>query len=208
MLCLINLLLIDVLVAVAVAVVVTKTPKYPPKGRWIVVYIPRREESMCLSSAVHRPWGGCFGIYQISWIKMTKGFFFLSRKFVHNLHGFRGFCQVHFCDLVANWTSVKIIFWPPVNTDKPKFVAFLVFFLYDCFIYRSNFVFRKFLETRRHLGSVAKQWIAKDIQSYWSQQKRAEIDDIRICRWSWGERHHGMIARLERGTFWQKHKQT
>ena len=128
MLCLINLLLIDVLVAVAVAVVVTKTPKYPPKGRWIVVYIPRREESMYLCSAVHRPWGGSFGIYQISWIKMTKGFFFLSRKFVHNLHGFRGFCQVHFCDLVANWTSVKIIFWPPVNTDKPKFVAFLLFF--------------------------------------------------------------------------------
>ena len=34
------------------------------------------------------------------------------------------------------------------------------------------------------------------------------IDDIRIPRRPWDERLHSMIARLKRGTFWQKHKQT
>ena len=48
-------------------------------------------------------------------------------------------------------------FYLPVNTDKPKFVGFFDICLYDCFIFRSNFVFRKRLETpRRHLGSGRK----------------------------------------------------
>ena len=34
------------------------------------------------------------------------------------------------------------------------------------------------------------------------------IDDIPIPRRPWDERLHSMIARLKRGTFWQKHKQT
>ena len=34
------------------------------------------------------------------------------------------------------------------------------------------------------------------------------IDDIRIPRRPWDQRLHSMIARLKRGTFWQKHKQT
>ena len=52
--------------------------------------------------------------------------------------------------------SMKIVFYLPVNTDKPKLIAVLVFFfLNDCLIYRSNFVFRKchensFLPTSKH----------------------------------------------------------
>ena len=38
----------------------------------------------------------------------------------------------------------------PVDTDKAKFLGIC---LYDFFIYRSNFVFQKCLEKRRHLGS-------------------------------------------------------
>ena len=49
----------------------------------------------------------CFSIYQISWKKMKKVTFSelktsLSRNFVYNLQTFRGFCQVHFYNLVAN----------------------------------------------------------------------------------------------------------
>ena len=49
----------------------------------------------------------CFSIYQISWIKTKKVSFYklktpLSRSFVYNLQTFRGFCQVHFNDFVAN----------------------------------------------------------------------------------------------------------
>ena len=50
----------------------------------------------------------CFSIYQISWIKMEKKVNFcklkmsLSGKFVYNLQRFRGICQVHFYEFVAN----------------------------------------------------------------------------------------------------------
>ena len=49
----------------------------------------------------------CFSIYQISWIKLKKSNVWkskasLSRNFVYNLRTFRGFCQVHFYDFVAN----------------------------------------------------------------------------------------------------------
>ena len=78
----------------------------------------------------------------------------LSRNFVYSLQTFQHFgdfvkCFLRFCYKF----SMKIIFYLPVNTGKPKFVAFLVFVLYDCFIYHTNFVFPKCLETRRHLGS-------------------------------------------------------
>ena len=94
----------------------------------------------------------CFSIYQISWIKLKKSNVWkskasLSRNFVYNVQTFRGFfstASLRFCRKF----SMKIIFYLPVNTDKPKVFAFC---LYDCFIYRSNFVFRKYLGTRRHL---------------------------------------------------------
>ena len=70
------------------------------------------------------------------------------------------FCTIykHFGDFVNFCCkfSMKIIFFLPVYTDKPKFVAFSGISLYDCFMYRSNSVFRKCLETRRHLGSGRK----------------------------------------------------
>ena len=44
---------------------------------------------------------------------------------------------------------MKIIFYLPVNTDTG-------IYLYYCFIYRSNFVYRKWLKKRWHLGSGRK----------------------------------------------------
>ena len=76
----------------------------------------------------------------------------LSRNFVYNLQTFRWFYQVHFYDFVANlawrWFSVPT----GKHTDKQKFLSFLVLVV-KCFIYHSNFVFRKCLEKRCHLGS-------------------------------------------------------
>ena len=64
---------------------------------------------------------------------------------------------------------VYLQLYPPKGrwiVDKPKFVAFLVFFGRLSFIYRTNLVFQKCLETRRHLGSGRKTiQIAKDIPS-------------------------------------------
>ena len=68
--------------------------------------------------------------------------------------------------VAPNWTSctkLKIIFYLPVNTDKPNIVAFLVFIcLYDFFVYCSNFVCRKCPKRDAILALVAKQWIAED----------------------------------------------
>ena len=67
---------------------------------------------------------------------------------------------------------MKIIFYLQVNTDKPKFVSFLVSFFYVCFVYSSSEIV---LKRDAILAPVAKQWTAKDIPGYGSQSKRAKI---------------------------------
>ena len=75
----------------------------------VYIYISRREASRYISSA--DPEGdSCFGICQISWIKMKKVTFCnlkasLSRNFVYNLQTFRRFCQKHFYDFVAYFSA-------------------------------------------------------------------------------------------------------
>ena len=70
----------------------------------------------------------CFSIYQISWIKKKKVTFrklktSLSRNFVYNISRILSSAFLRFCCKL----SMKIIFYLPVNNDKPKFVGFLVF---------------------------------------------------------------------------------
>ena len=139
--------------------------------------IPRCKASRYISSAVHRPWEvGCFCIYQVSWRKMKKVTFCklkmsLSRNFVYNLQTFWVYCQEYFFQFCCKF-SVKIIFYLPVNIDTPKFVALLVFVLYHWFIYRSNFVCWKRLETWRHLGSGRK---TVNSQGYCELQEPTEM---------------------------------
>ena len=101
----------------------------------------------------------CFNIYEISWIKMKKVNFCklktsLSRNFVYNLQTFRGFCQVHFTILLQ--IQHENNFLPTSKHQQAIVCRFLGVCLYECFIYRSNFVFRKCHEARRHLDSVGK----------------------------------------------------
>ena len=63
-------------------------------------------------------------------------------------------CQVHFTILLQIHHENN--FLPTNNHQQAKVRRFLGICLFDCFIYRSNFVFRKCLETRRHLGSGRK----------------------------------------------------
>ena len=128
---------------------------------WIVVFTDLEGDS-------------CFSIYQISWIKLLcKLKTSYSRKFVHNLQTFRGSCQVRFYDLVTN-SAKKVIFSLPVNTDKLKSVAFVVFVCTTASFIAQTFVSRVF-KRDTILAPVAKQWIAKDIPSYGSQSNRAKI---------------------------------
>ena len=60
---------------------------------------------------------------------------------------------------------MKIIFYLPVNTDKPKVVAFLVFICTTASFIAQNSSFENASEQYAILASVAKQWIAKDIPS-------------------------------------------
>ena len=52
----------------------------------------------------------CFSIYQISWIKITKELFVNQKRhlvgtlfIIYHAQKFRGFCQVHFYDVVSNF---------------------------------------------------------------------------------------------------------
>ena len=71
--------------------------------------------------------------------------------------------------------SMKIIFYLPVNTDKPKVVAFLVFVCTTASFIAQISSSENVLKRDAILAPVAKQWIAKDIPSYGSQSKRAKI---------------------------------
>ena len=115
-------------------------------------YIPRREAEG----------DNYLSIYQIRWIKMKTVTFCksktsLRRNFIQftNLLRILSSAFLRFCCKF----SMKIIFYLPLNTDKPtelKKNRFLGICLYDCFVYRANVVFRKCLEARRHLGSDRK----------------------------------------------------
>ena len=92
---------------------------------------------------------------QISWIKPKNVTFCKlktspSRTFVHSLQTFRGLCQVHFTILLQIQHENK--FLPTSEHRQAKVRRFLGICLYDCFIYYTNFVFQKCLETRHHLG--------------------------------------------------------
>ena len=70
---------------------------------------------------------------------------------------------------------MKIIFYLPVNTDKPKVVAFLVFVCTTASFIAQISSSENVMKRDAILAPVAKQWIAKDIPSYGSQSKRAKI---------------------------------
>ena len=128
-----------------------------PKGRWIVVvYRDAKCRGIYLALLSDPEGDSCFSIYQISWIKLKKSNFLLintslSRNFVYNLQTFRGFCQVHFTILFQIQHENNFLLTSEHRQAKLR--CFLGICLYDCFIHRTNSVFRKCLETRRHLGS-------------------------------------------------------
>ena len=102
--------------------------KYHDTSFCILVYnYPQRRSNIYEALFTDPEGDSCFSIHQISWIKIKKGTFCklkksLSRNFVYNLQtlssAFLRFC----CKFI-----MKTIFYPPVTTNKPKFVAFLVF---------------------------------------------------------------------------------
>ena len=65
-------------------------------------------------------------------------------------------------------------FLPTSKHRQAKARRFFGFCLYDCFIYRSNFVFRKFLETRPHLGSGRKTVNSQGYSELWETIKTRE----------------------------------
>ena len=88
---------------------------------------------------------------------MKKSNFFVNEKphLVGNLFTFRNISGilsfVRFCDFVAMQIQQENNFLPASKHRQAKVRRFLALCLYDCFIYRSNFVVQKFFETRHHL---------------------------------------------------------
>ena len=90
-----------------------------------------------------------FSIYQISWIKMKEVTF--QELYFKQLTNISGILSV------ALFTSLLQIrnennFLPTSKHRQAEVRRFLGICLYNCLIYRSNFIFQKFLDTRRHLG--------------------------------------------------------
>ena len=71
-----------------------------------------------------------------------------------SLQTFRGFCQVHFTILLQIQHGNN--FLPTSEHRQAKVLRFLGICLCDYFNDRTNFVFRKCLETSRHFGSCRK----------------------------------------------------
>ena len=63
---------------------------------------------------------------------------------------------------------MKIIFYQLLNTDKPKFVAFLVFVCTTASFIAEILSSENVSKPDTILARAAKQWIAKDIPSYGS----------------------------------------
>ena len=78
----------------------------------------------------------------------------LRRNFVYNLQTFRGLCRVIFMTLLQVQHENNSL--PTSKHRQAKVRRFSGISLYDCLIYLSNSVFRKCLETRRHLGTGRK----------------------------------------------------
>ena len=85
---------------------------------------------------------------KVTFCKLKKS---LSRNFVYNLQTLSS-AFLRFCLQIHHENN----FLPTSNHQQAKARRFRGICLFDCFIYRSNFVFRKCLETRRHLGSCRK----------------------------------------------------
>ena len=96
----------------------------------------------------------------------------LSRNFVHNLQTFLGFCQVRFMVLLQIQRENNFLL--TTEHRQAKFRRFLGICLYDYFIYRTNFVFRKCLETRRHLGFGRKTVNSERYSELWQPIKTRE----------------------------------
>ena len=70
---------------------------------------------------------------------------------------------------------MKIIFYLPVNTDEPKFVALLVFVCMTASLIAQISSTENVLKQDAILALVAKGGIAEDIPNYGSQSKHAKI---------------------------------
>ena len=82
---------------------------------------------------------------------------------------------------------MKIIFIPTSKHREAKVRRFLGICLYDCFIYSSNFVFRKCLETTRHLASGRK---TVNSQGYSELREPIKIPKIAI---HWFGKYYNII---------------
>ena len=140
-------------------------------------YIPRRR-GIYLALWTDPEGGICFSIFPISWIKIKKELFVNKRRhFVRvclrtsQLTVFRG----SFFLTIFLQIQRENFFYRPINSDKPDFFSFLVFFGAAASVTAKILFFETVAKREAILNLVSKQWISKDIPSYGSQSERAKI---------------------------------
>ena len=123
------------------------------------IYRDAKRRGVYLALFVDSEGESCLSSYQIIWMKVKKVTFCqlktsLSRNFVYHSQTFRDIVKSIFTILLQIRHGNN---FPPTSRHRQaKGRHFLGICLYDWFIYPSNFVFQKCLETRRHLGSGRK----------------------------------------------------
>ena len=143
---------------VTITVYYTTIPEGEVNSGTVYIYRDAKRRGMYL--ALFTEGDNWFSIYQIGWIKMKKVTFCkfktsLRRNFVQFTNflrilssAFLRFCRKY---------SMKIIFYLPVNTDKPKFVTFLVFACTTASFIAQNLSFENVSKRDVILTPVAKQ---------------------------------------------------
>ena len=158
---------------------------YPSKGRWIVVDIYWDAN---LPNQLDKTEKGTFCKLKAS----------LSRNFVYSLQTFGGFCQVHFTILLQIQHENNFLPTSEHRQAKLKFVVFLVFAFYDCFMYRTNVIFQKIrIETRRHFGSIR-----KTVNNNGYSELQEPIKTCKNCSlFHWFDKYEWLLCRLRKLLF-------
>ena len=129
----------------------------------LVIYRDAKRRGIYLALWTDPEGDSCFSIYQISLF-----------EFVYVRFNWQYFGDHFFLRFCCKF-SEKIFFHRPVNSDKPNFVSYLVFFGTATSVTAKISSFETVAKREAILNPVAKQWISKDIPSYGSQSECSKI---------------------------------
>ena len=119
--------------------------------------------------------GSCFSIYQISWLNFKKELFVNKRRHLEFVYVSIWQCfGDHFLWFCCKFSQK--IFYRLVNIPTSQSLSHSWYLLVQLLLFTANISsFETVAKRGAILNPVPKQWISKDIPSYWSQSEGAKI---------------------------------